>query len=96
MMEKLAQAGEGGGCTPYPCHYIYHHAQRCSVVTLQLRGQKHSLYFISNLYVLCGVTAQNLSKKLVYCFDTGKLTEAEEKDSAIPVPNEQNLPADQG
>jgi hypothetical protein len=25
MMEKLAQAGEGGGCTPTLFHYIYHH-----------------------------------------------------------------------
>jgi hypothetical protein len=27
MMEKLAQAGEGGGCTSFPFHYIYHHVQ---------------------------------------------------------------------
>ncbi len=27
MMEKLAQAGEGGGCTPTPLHSIYHHVQ---------------------------------------------------------------------
>jgi hypothetical protein len=25
MWVKLAQAGEGGGCTPTPFHYIYHH-----------------------------------------------------------------------
>jgi hypothetical protein len=25
MRVKLAQAGEGGGCTPTPFHYIYHH-----------------------------------------------------------------------
>jgi hypothetical protein len=31
MMEKLAQAGEGRGCTPTPFHYIYHHVQSCSV-----------------------------------------------------------------
>jgi hypothetical protein len=31
MMEKLAQAGEGGGCTPNPFHYIFHHVQSCSV-----------------------------------------------------------------
>ncbi len=30
MMEKLAQAGAGGGgCTPTPLHYIYHHVQSC-------------------------------------------------------------------
>jgi hypothetical protein len=87
MMEKLAQAGEGGGCTPTPCHYIYH----------------HSPYFISTLFVFCGVPAQNLGIKnlqtlftvdrLVYCFDAGTLAEAEEKDSVIPELNEQNLPA---
>jgi hypothetical protein len=31
MMEKLAQPGEGGECTPTPFHYINHHIQRCSV-----------------------------------------------------------------
>jgi hypothetical protein len=28
---KLTQAGEGGGCTPPPFHYIYHHVQGCGV-----------------------------------------------------------------
>jgi hypothetical protein len=27
MMEKLAQPGEGGGFTPTPFQYIYHHVQ---------------------------------------------------------------------
>jgi hypothetical protein len=31
MMEKLAKAGEGGGCTPTPFHYIYHHVHSCGV-----------------------------------------------------------------
>jgi hypothetical protein len=31
MMEKLAQTGEGGGCTPTPFHHIYHHVQSCNV-----------------------------------------------------------------
>ncbi len=31
MMEKLAQSGEGGGCTPTPFHFIYHHVQSCGV-----------------------------------------------------------------
>ncbi len=31
MMEKFAQAGEGGGCRPTPCHYSYHQVQSCSV-----------------------------------------------------------------
>jgi hypothetical protein len=55
MMEKLAEAGEGGGgvpcmpiAHPHPLslyHYIFHHVQSCSV--LQLSGQTHSPYFIS-------------------------------------------------
>ncbi len=31
MREKLAKASEGGGCTPIPFHYIYHHVQSCGV-----------------------------------------------------------------
>jgi len=31
MRVKLVLAGEGGGCTPTPSHYIYHHHQSCSV-----------------------------------------------------------------
>jgi hypothetical protein len=31
MMEKLAQAGEGGESTPTPFHYSFHHIQSCSV-----------------------------------------------------------------
>ncbi len=31
MMEKLAQAGEGGRCMPTPFHYSYHHIKSCSV-----------------------------------------------------------------
>jgi hypothetical protein len=30
-IEKFAQAGEGGGCTPTTFHYSYHHVQSCSV-----------------------------------------------------------------
>jgi hypothetical protein len=45
MMEKLAQAGEGEGCTP-TIHYIYHHV-KVAVYTLQLGGQIHPAYFIS-------------------------------------------------
>jgi hypothetical protein len=38
MMEKLAQAGEGGGCTPTPFHYINHyiHAERADIFPLFL------------------------------------------------------------
>jgi hypothetical protein len=31
LMEKLAQAGEGGGCTPTPFQYINNHEQSCGV-----------------------------------------------------------------
>jgi hypothetical protein len=45
---KLAQGGEGGGCTPTPCHYSYHAvyapAERADTLTL------FQLY----PYVLCG------------------------------------------
>jgi hypothetical protein len=44
MIEKLAQAGDGGGCTPTPS-YIYHHVQSCGVRSM--RVQIHSPYFYS-------------------------------------------------
>ncbi len=51
MMEKYAQAGEGGGCTPTPFYSIYHHVQSCHVRS-QLSGQIHSPFFIStNMYM---------------------------------------------
>ncbi len=31
MMEKLSQAGQGGGSTPTHFYYIYHHIQSCGV-----------------------------------------------------------------
>jgi hypothetical protein len=31
MMVKSAQHSEGGGCTPSPFHFIYHHKQSCGV-----------------------------------------------------------------
>jgi hypothetical protein len=31
MIQKLAQAGEGIGCTPTSFHYIFHHVQSCGV-----------------------------------------------------------------
>ncbi len=31
MMEKLARAGEAGGCTATSFHCIYHHVQSCSI-----------------------------------------------------------------
>ncbi len=53
MMEKSALAGEGGGARPPPFRLL---SSRTNLqCTLLLRGQIHSLYFISTLYVLCGV-----------------------------------------
>jgi hypothetical protein len=37
MMRKLAQAGEVGGCTPIPIHYIYDHAGTKLQCTLSSR-----------------------------------------------------------
>ncbi len=33
MIEKLAQAGEGGVCTATPFHYIQHHIQSCGLLS---------------------------------------------------------------
>ncbi len=54
MMEKLAQGSWGWeGCTPPLSLYLQSRAKlQC---TLQLRGQLHSPYFISTLYLLCGL-----------------------------------------
>jgi hypothetical protein len=53
MMEKLAQPGEGGGCTPIPFLYIYHHVKNCGVRSI---GEGRCTLPISTLrlYVLCG------------------------------------------
>jgi hypothetical protein len=32
-MVNLAQPCEGGGCTPYPFHSIYHHEQSCGLLS---------------------------------------------------------------
>ncbi len=48
MMEKWAQAGEGGRCTPTHFHYSFHH----------VRADIHSPCFIP-IYVLCGALSQS-------------------------------------
>jgi hypothetical protein len=48
MMEKLAQPGEGGGCTSTSFPSIYHHVQSCSV-----RSSWESRY--THPYVLCAL-----------------------------------------
>jgi hypothetical protein len=59
MIEKLAQAGEGGRCKPIPFHYIYHHVQSCGVRSMQLRGQIHYPYFYS--IPICTLCARKIS-----------------------------------
>ncbi len=54
-MEKLAQPGEGGGCTPTPFHYIYHHVQNC-VVCSSCEGRYTSLISTLSLNVLCDLS----------------------------------------
>ncbi len=75
MMEKLALAGEGGGCTPIPFHSSIpsHTKLQC---TLQLRGQINSLYFISTLYVLCGADTLPVIHLYAICTLWGGLKQA--------------------
>jgi hypothetical protein len=46
MMEKLAQPGEGGGCTPTPLHYLYHHIQSCGVYAPAERADALPLFLL--------------------------------------------------
>jgi hypothetical protein len=55
MTEKLAQAGEGGGCTPTPFHYIYHHVYKVVVYVPAEKADTLPLISTLQLYVLCGV-----------------------------------------
>jgi hypothetical protein len=50
MIEKLAQAGESGGSTPIPFHYIYHHVQSCGVCTMRVQN------ILLHLFLLCPYT----------------------------------------
>ncbi len=62
LMEKSALAGKGGGCKPTSFQLI-------TISTkFLLRGQIHSLYLISTLYVLCDLeVSQGISTTNVYC-----------------------------
>ena len=42
----------------HPLSAYYHHVSTKLQCMLLLRGQIHSLYFISTLYVLCGLTPE--------------------------------------
>ncbi len=52
MMEKSAQAGADGACTPNPLS-LYLPSRTKLQCMLQLRGHIYSPYFISTPYVLC-------------------------------------------
>ncbi len=60
MMEKLAQAGEGGGVHAHLLHYIHHHVQSCDVYAPAEKAATPS-YLLSTpiLYVLCGLRKKN-------------------------------------
>jgi hypothetical protein len=54
MMEKLAQSGEGGGCTPTLLHYSY----QCNAVVVQCNVLAERAYTLPLVhlypYILCG------------------------------------------
>ncbi len=50
MMEKLAQADEGGGYTPAPFHSIYHHVQSFSVRSSWEGMQNADTFILFHLY----------------------------------------------
>ncbi len=54
MMEKPAQPGVGGWCTPSPFHYVNLPSRAKLWCTLSLRRQIHSAFSPLPLYVLCG------------------------------------------
>jgi hypothetical protein len=55
IMAKSAQAGEGGGHTSTPFHYIHQHVQSCGVqCTLQLRARYTPPISTLGPYALCG------------------------------------------
>jgi len=53
MMEKLAQLGKVGGCTPTPFQPIYNHVQSCSVHTPAESADTLNLFHLYP-YVHCG------------------------------------------
>jgi hypothetical protein len=51
MMVKLAQAGEGGGCTPTPFHFIYHLVQSCGVRSSREGRYTRPLFLLYTIYM---------------------------------------------
>jgi hypothetical protein len=62
MMEKLAQAGNGGRSTPTPFHYIYHHVKSGGVRSSS-EGRYAPHISILSLYVLCLVMSTMLKRR---------------------------------
>ncbi len=79
MLEKLAQPGEGGGCTPTPFHSIYHHVQSCCVS----RYTSHISPLF--LYVLCDFRAPaRPSSRRMRCAWSGPLPTCASRSAAGP------------
>jgi len=54
---KLAQDGEGGGCTPTPFNYIYHHVYKVIVYAPAEGRYTHHISTLT-LCVLCGCKSE--------------------------------------
>jgi hypothetical protein len=50
MMEKIARAGDGGGCTPTPLNYINHQVQSCSVLSSLEGRYTHCISSLPYMY----------------------------------------------
>jgi hypothetical protein len=59
MMEKSAQPGEGGGCTPNYFHYIYHYVQSYGVCSSWEDRYTPPISTLP-LYVLCAAASIRL------------------------------------
>ncbi len=75
VMEKLAQASEGGGCTYTSFHYSYHYVQSCSLRSSWEGRYAHYPLFISTniLYVLCGPSSEFTLLLCLWAQDEGMI-----------------------
>ncbi len=64
MVEKLAQAVDGGGCTPTLYNYIYYHVQSCDVRS-SWEGRYTPSISSLPLYVLCAPPAPSLPSQVL-------------------------------